>query len=159
MTTHRVRRWTLAAFMGSGSYELIAVQRKTSDFQPRVVAADFVSMEEGTGIVHIAPAFGDEDLGVGQGARPWTSFSLSTSRVTSSGNYPFAGKFVKDADEGDHRRPRGPVDLLLSPAGSTTTPTPSAGVAIRPLLYYAKTSWYIRTTAVKDRLVPAATGR
>ncbi|MBI2303179.1 MAG: isoleucine--tRNA ligase [Chloroflexi bacterium] len=116
-----------------------------------VVPADFVSMEEGTGIVHIAPAFGQEDFDLGQ-----SNGLPLINTVDLKGNFidavaPWAGKFVKDADPfiiEDLRR-RG---LLLR--SSTITHTyPFCWRCDTPLLYYAKSSWYIKTTALKDRLI------
>ena len=123
---------------------------RTSDFQPRVIAADFVSMEDGTGIVHIAPAFGDEDLGVGR--QEQLNFVQNVDLLGNViGTYPFAGKFVKEADEDIM------ADLadrgLLHRREIYRHTYPFCWRCNTPLLYYAKTSWYIRTTAVKDRLV------
>ena len=119
-------------------------------YASRVVPADFVSMDDGSGIVHIAPAFGDEDLGLGreQGLAFVQSVDL---QGVITGNYPFAGKFVKDAD------PEIAADLesrgLLYHQGVYRHTYPFCWRCDTPLLYYAKTSWYIRTTAVKDSLV------
>ena len=117
---------------------------------PRVIDADFVSMEDGTGIVHIAPAFGDEDLGVGRdkGLDFVQNVDLLGNVV---GSYPFAGKFVKDADE-DIMADLAQRGLLHRREVYRHT-YPFCWRCNTPLLYYAKTSWYIRTTAVKDRLV------
>ena len=115
-----------------------------------VVAADFVSMEDGTGIVHIAPAFGDEDLDLGrqQGLAFVQPVDL---QGVFTGNYSFAGKFVKDADEdimADLKK-RG----LLFHRDVYRHTYPFCWRCDTPLLYYAKSSWYIRTTAFKDQLV------
>ena len=75
----------------------VTVLEPAGDFQPRVVDADFVSMEDGTGIVHIAPAFGDEDLNLGR-SRLLSFVQEVDLRGIVTGSYPFAGKFVKDAD-------------------------------------------------------------
>ena len=119
-------------------------------YAPRVVPADFVSMDDGSGIVHIAPAFGDEDLGLGREQE--LAFVQSVDlQGAITGSYPFAGKFVKDAD------PEIAADLesrgLLYHQGVYRHTYPFCWRCDTPLLYYAKTSWYIRTTAVKDRLV------
>ena len=100
-----------------------------SGYSTRVVAADFVSMEDGTGIVHIAPAFGDEDLGLGR-EKGLNFVQPVDLQGIVTGDYPFAGKFVKDAD------PEIMADLqgarpACTTATSTATPTPSAGVATR----------------------------
>ena len=119
-------------------------------YSTRVVSADFVSMDDGSGIVHIAPAFGDEDLGLGRQQELAFVQSVDLQGVIT-GNYPFAGKFVKDAD------PEILADLesrgLLYHQGVYRHTYPFCWRCDTPLLYYAKTSWYIRTTAVKDSLV------
>ena len=119
-------------------------------FNPRVVAAGFVSMEDGTGIVHIAPAFGDEDLGLGR-EKELAFVQPVDLRGLVTGNYSFAGKFVKDAD------PEIMADLeqrgLLHHRDIYRHTYPFCWRCDTPLLYYAKSSWYIRTTAVKDQLV------
>ncbi len=120
------------------------------EYSTRVVAADFVSMDDGSGIVHIAPAFGDEDLTLGREHElPFIQPVDLQGLIT--GSYPFAGKFVKDADPeiADDLAARG---LLYHHAVYRHT-YPFCWRCDTPLLYYAKTSWYIRTTAVKDRLV------
>ena len=120
------------------------------DFSPSVVDAEFVSMEDGTGIVHIAPAFGDEDLNLGRN-RKLAFVQEVDLRGIVTGGYSFAGKFVKDAD------PLIMEDLssrgLLHHRGVYRHTYPFCWRCDTPLLYYAKSSWYIRTTAVKDRLV------
>ena len=124
-------------------------------YAPRVVAADFVSMEDGSGIVHIAPAFGDEDLALGREQELAFVQQVDLQGVIT-GDYPFAGKFVKDAD------PEIAADLeargLLYHQGVYRHTYPFCWRCDTPLLYYAKTSWYIRTTAVKDRLVDINSG-
>ncbi|MYC37316.1 MAG: isoleucine--tRNA ligase [Chloroflexi bacterium] len=120
------------------------------DFAPRVVAADFVSMEDGTGIVHIAPAFGDEDLGLGR-EKGLNFVQPVDLQGMVTGDYPFAGKFVKDADPEimDDLNERG----LLHHRDIYRHTYPFCWRCDTPLLYYAKSSWYIRTTALKDELV------
>ena len=122
----------------------------TDEFNPRVVSDFFVSMEEGTGIVHIAPAFGDEDLGAGR--RHGLNFVQPVDRQgVVTGNYPFAGKFVKDADEDIMADLEGRGLLYHRDVYRHTYPF--CWRCDTPLLYYAKTSWYIRTTAAKERLI------
>ena len=124
--------------------------RATTELTPHVVAADFVSMEDGTGIVHIAPAFGDEDLNLGrqQGLAFVQPVDL---QGVFTGNYSFAGKFVKDADE-DIMADLEKRGLLFHRDVYRHT-YPFCWRCDTPLLYYAKSSWYIRTTAFKDELV------
>ncbi|HEU65812.1 MAG TPA: isoleucine--tRNA ligase, partial [Chloroflexi bacterium] len=118
----------------------------------KVIAADFVSMEEGTGIVHVAPAFGEDDFKVGMHPDYPLNFVQPVDlegRVT--GTYPFAGKFVKDADKDiiDDLKSRG----LLFRSEKIIHTYPFCWRCGAPLLYYAKQTWYIRTTAVKEELV------
>ena len=122
----------------------------SSGVSTRVVAADFVSMEDGTGIVHIAPAFGDEDLGLGR-EKELNFVQPVDLQGVITGDYPFAGKFVKDAD------PEIMADLeergLLHRRDIYRHTYPFCWRCDTPLLYYAKSSWYIRTSALKDDLV------
>ena len=122
----------------------------SEDFSPEVVAADFVSMEDGTGIVHIAPAFGDEDLGLGR-EKGLNFVQPVDLQGIITGDYPFAGKFVKDADPEimDDLNERG----LLHHRDIYRHTYPFCWRCDTPLLYYAKSSWYIRTSALKDDLV------
>src|SRR5665811_836697 len=118
-----------------------------------VVAADFVSSDEGSGIVHIAPAFGADDLTVSREhglpvINAVTEEGLFDERVT-----PWAGKFVKDADVDivEDLRERGLLYTLVPYEHSY----PHCWRCDTPLIYYAKASWYIRTTAIKDELLAA----
>jgi isoleucyl-tRNA synthetase len=118
-----------------------------------VVSAEFVTTEEGTGIVHMAPAYGAEDLEVGR------RFDLPIIHlVDEEGRFvpavqPWAGRFVKDAD------PDIVADLarrgLLLRAETVEHTYPLCWRCDTPLLYYARTSWYIRTTARKEALLAA----
>ncbi|MCI0880368.1 MAG: class I tRNA ligase family protein, partial [Chloroflexi bacterium] len=116
----------------------------------RVHSANFVSMDDGTGIVHIAPAFGDEDLTLGREKE--LAFVQPVDLLGKvTGSYSFAGKFVKDADEDimSDLKDRG----LLFHRDVYRHTYPFCWRCDTPLLYYAKRSWYIRTSALKDQLV------
>ena len=116
-----------------------------------VVEGDFVTTEEGTGIVHIAPAYGDDDY---QAAK---QYGLPTIHpVSKSGEFgeevgDFKGLFVKDAD------PRIIADLksrgLLYRKETVVHSYPHCWRCDTPLLYYARSSWYIRTTDFVDRMI------
>ena len=116
-----------------------------------VVAGDFVSTADGTGIVHIAPAFGADDLAVG------AKYNLPILQtVDAAGRFkpevePWAGKFVKDADPEiiQELQSRG----LLYKAGTYEHTYPFCWRCDTPLIYWAKETWYIRTSQYKDRLV------
>ena len=142
-----IRRFVRKAGPGGAA---ITDLESTTEFDSHVVAADFVSMEDGSGIVHIAPAFGDEDLGLGRD-KELAFVQPVNLRGTVTGEYSFAGKFVKEADEEIM------ADLaergLLHRRDIYRHTYPFCWRCDTPLLYYAKSSWYIRTTAHKDRLV------
>jgi isoleucyl-tRNA synthetase len=115
-----------------------------------VVAADYVSTEDGTGIVHIAPAFGAEDMAVGR-----THGLPLIMTINASGEFlpevTWAGTFVKDADPQieEELASRG----LLYKGGTLEHTYPFCWRCDTPLLYYAKRTWYIRTSERKDELV------
>ncbi|HWQ12060.1 MAG TPA: isoleucine--tRNA ligase [Roseiflexaceae bacterium] len=117
----------------------------------RVVADDYVSLEDGTGIVHIAPAYGDLEIGRKYGLPTLFSVDLSGRVVPELGDLPFTGKFFKQADPDIMRdlRERG----LLLRSGRVKHSYPFCWRCDTPLLYFAKRSWYIRTTALKERLI------
>jgi isoleucyl-tRNA synthetase len=117
----------------------------------RVYAADFVNMEDGTGIVHIASAFGEDDYRLGQEVGlPFVQPVDLEGRFT--GVFPLcAGDFVKDADPKilDDLRERG----ILYRSEAYEHDYPFCWRCDTPLLYYAMDSWYVQTTAVKDRMI------
>ncbi|MFO8034556.1 MAG: isoleucine--tRNA ligase [Candidatus Bipolaricaulota bacterium] len=119
----------------------------------RVVGADFVSMEEGTGVVHIAPAFGEDDYRLGQDeGLPMVQPVDQMGKFTE--DLPLAqGEFVKDADS------RIVDDLLrrgfMLRSEAYRHEYPFCWRCDTPLLYYAMDSWFVATTKVKDALVEA----
>ncbi|TAK29526.1 MAG: isoleucine--tRNA ligase [Chloroflexota bacterium] len=117
----------------------------------RAVGADFVSMDDGTGIVHIAPAFGEIDLQIGKREDLPVIQTVDLRGEMTPNTGAFAGKFVKQADPliTEDLRERG----LLYQAGTITHTYPFCWRCDTPLLYYAKTSWYIQTTALKEALL------
>ena len=129
----------------------LVLQEAQSDLRYRTIAADFVSMEDGTGIVHIAPSFGEDDYLAGQeNDLDFVRDYVGLDGIIQ-GTYPFAGKFVKDAD------PLILKDLesrgLLYRSETIRHTYPFCWRCATPLLYYAKPSWYIKTTAKKERLI------
>ncbi|MBI2865435.1 MAG: isoleucine--tRNA ligase [Chloroflexi bacterium] len=117
----------------------------------RVVAGDFVSMEDGTGIVHIAPGYGEIDLEVGRAENLPVVQTVDLRGQMTDLPASFSGLFVKDAD------PLIIEDLaqrgLMYRSERIVHTYPFCWRCDTPLLYYAKTSWYIRTTALKERLL------
>jgi len=117
-----------------------------------VVAAEFVSMDEGTGVVHVAPGFGPDDLELGR-REGWPTFKPidDSGRFTDQAPAFVRGLFVKDADDAivEDLRARG----LLLRAEPYEHTYPFCWRCDTPLLYVARTSWYVRTTAMKERLL------
>ncbi len=137
-----------------GSLNMVAVQLRTGEkLTHPVVGEAFVSTEDGTGVVHIAPAFGDADFQAGQEHGLLFLQPVDSRGVIgdSQGKWPFSGKFVKDAD------PLIIKDLksrgLLYRSERVKHTYPFCWRCDAPLLYYAKKSWYIRTASRKDRLI------
>ena len=116
----------------------------------RVLVADHVSLEDGTGIVHIAPAFGGEDFEDGKQHGLLFAQPIDTHGTMAAG-LPGGGTFAKDADR-DVIRDLDERGLLLRSERIKHT-YPFCWRCDSPLLYYAKPSWYIRTTAQRDRLL------
>ncbi len=117
------------------------------------VAGEFVTTEDGTGIVHMAPAFGEDDYQAGRKynlpvLQPVDKSGKFTSEVT-----PWAGQFVKDADRDiiGHLKKSG----QLYRSEKYRHSYPHCWRCDSPLLYYAKRSWYIRTEQNKARLLKA----
>ena len=118
-----------------------------------VLPGDFVTAEDGTGIVHTAIAFGEDDfrLGAEQGLEVVNPVRLDGTYDERIG--PYAGRWVKDADPDliEDLRARG--RLLRS--DTFLHSYPHCWRCGTPLIYYAKPSWYIRTSALRDRLLAA----
>ncbi len=144
------RRFNVQNTQETASYEVLSLQPEEKNLTYPVIAGSFVSMEEGTGIVHIAPAFGEVDFEAGK--KEGLDFVQPVDldgRMT--GSYPFTGKFVKDAD---------PLVLkelesrgLLYRSERIVHTYPFCWRCESPLLYCAKRAWYIRTSAHKKVLI------
>jgi isoleucyl-tRNA synthetase len=117
----------------------------------RVIADEIVSMDDGTGVVHIAPAYGDLDVGRKHGLPTLFSVGLDGNVLPEFAELGFAGKFFKAADPDITRnlKERG----LLLKSGRVRHYYPFCWRCGTPLLFFAKRSWYIRTTAFKADLV------
>ncbi|NPA91745.1 MAG: isoleucine--tRNA ligase [Chloroflexi bacterium] len=116
-----------------------------------VVNADFVTLEDGTGVVHMAPAFGAEDLEVGREYGLPVLMTVAADGTFIDAVEPWKGMFVKDADpliEEDLRQ-RG----LLYKAETYRHNYPHCWRCGTPLLYYAREAWYVRVTAHKEDLI------
>ena len=117
----------------------------------RVLPGDFVSTDDGTGIVHVAPAYGVDDLALGQANGLPVVHGVGLDGHFVEAVEPVAGMFFKDAD---------PVIIellekrgILFKAEEYRHNYPFGWRTGDPLIYYAKNAWYIRTTAVRERMV------
>lgn len=151
----------------NGEYEILDKKKghelENLDYQPLftfckidrrayyTVLGDFVTTEDGSGIVHMAPAFGEDDYQAGRRyglpvLQPIDKSGRFTDDVTA-----WKGVFVKDADPQiiEHLKQHG----QLYRAAKYTHSYPHCWRCKSPLLYYAKKSWYIRTSEYRDRLV------
>ena len=118
-----------------------------------VTCDDYVTLSDGTGVVHIAPAFGEDDYKVGR------RYSLPVVQlITEEGKFPDGCGFLtgKGAQEAD---PFVVKDLkernLLLKTQEITHSYPFCWRCDTPLIYYARSSWFVKVTAVKDRLIAA----
>ena len=149
----------------------------------RVIAGDFVSTEDGTGIVHIAPTFGADDFKVAaENDIPPLLVKDENGNdmplVDKQGRFvkevtDFAGRYVKDYGQDEERSADVDITIKLKQENKAFKVEkyehsyPHCWRTDRPVLYYPLDSWFIRTTAVKDRLIdlnktinwkPASTG-
>ncbi|MGI8460601.1 MAG: isoleucine--tRNA ligase, partial [Solirubrobacterales bacterium] len=125
-----------------------------TDYGPRghtVLEGDFVTTDDGTGIVHTAIAFGEDDFRLGEqhGITLQNPVRLDGTFDERAGQ--FAGKWVKDADPEIVEALRDSGKLLREEAYEHSYP--HCWRCETPLLYYAKSSWYIRTTDVRERML------
>lgn len=116
-----------------------------------VVAADYVTLTDGTGIVHTAPAFGEDDARTGRNndlpfVQPVSEQGTFVDSVT-----PWKGVFVKDADKDiiKHLKERNLLLKVLDYEHSY----PFCWRCDTPLLYYARDTWFIKTTEIRDKLI------
>lgn len=180
-----VARYTGADLVGLRYEQLLPyVQPKGEAF--KVVAADFVTTTEGTGIVHIAPTFGADDYRIAQkeniaAIMVTNAAGESVPIVDRKGRFvpeitDFAGRYVKAAYEEDATLP--PVDLLIARKLKQENKAfkvekyehsyPHCWRTHKPILYYPLDAWFIKTTAYKELLIelndtiqwkPAAVGK
>ena len=123
---------------------------ESTDRARRVIAADYVSLDDGSGIVHTAPAFGAEDFAEGKLFGLLFVQPIDLRGLMAEG-LPGAGKFAKVADK-DVERDLEERGLMLK-KGTIKHTYPFCWRCGTPLLYYAKPSWYIRTTKQKESLL------
>jgi len=129
-------------------YEQLFPYTKVNKKAFYVVPGDFVSTEDGSGIVHIAPAFGADDYELSKEFnQPVTRGGLFTDEVTD-----FAGMFVKDADKDIIFKLKQEGKLYRKETITHTYPFSWRHEDV-PVIYYARESWFIKTTAISKRMV------
>ena len=127
--------------------ESAAKQGKKGHF---VTCDDYVSMTDGTGIVHIAPAFGEDDARIGRAYDlPFVQFVNAKGEMTEE--TPYAGLFVKKADPEVLKDLDAQGKLFAAPKFEHEYP--HCWRCNSPLIYYARDSWFIKMTDVKERLI------
>ncbi len=132
-------------------YEPLYSPANSEQIPYKIFAADFVSADDGTGVVHIAPAFGEDDMNLGKKEKlPVLSLVDEEGKMMMPG-YKWNGMFIKDADpliiEGLRQR------NLLFKTEPYEHDYPFCWRCDSPLMYYAKTSWWLKTTAVKQKMI------
>ena len=147
-----LRDWEYEPLFDSGEHaELINIGLQASPRAHYVVTGDFVTTTEGSGLVHIAPAFGQDDYDIGQKHNlPLVQLVGADGKFVPEVKDVWAGEYVKDADPKiiENLDGRG----LLFKAAEYTHQYPFCWRCDNPLLYYARESWFIRTTAIRDQM-------
>lgn len=139
------------AVLAGKEYERIYSYHQVKEKGWYVVLADFVTTDDGSGIVHMAPAYGEDDYQIGRKYGLPTIHPVNKSGEFNSEVTLFAGKFVKDADAliiADLKA-RG----ILYKKEMHLHSYPHCWRCSSPLLYYARESWYIRTTDYAQRMI------
>ena len=154
---------------------LEVIKETTPDAQPfKIILGDFVTTEDGTGIVHTAPAFGADDYKVGKKNNLGILTMVDKQGKFIDGSGEFSGRFVKNyKDEKDYVDVNIDISVKLKKENRAFKVEkyehsyPHCWRTDKPIIYYPLDAWFIKTTAVKDRMVelnktinwkPAATG-
>ena len=153
-----VRYEQLLPFDANGPAQIEAVTPGADPF--RVVLGDFVTTEDGTGIVHTAPAFGADDYRVGKANRLGILVMVDREGRFVEGLGEFGGRFVKNyKDDPGFRDVNLDICLWLKKEGLAFRVEkyehsyPHCWRTDKPILYYPLDAWFIRTTAMKDRMI------
>ena len=161
--------------MPSEANSLEEIQRQTPNAKPfRVILGDFVTTEDGTGIVHTAPAFGADDYKAGQKNNLGILTLVDKQGKFIDGVGEFSGRYVKDyKNEENYADVNVDISVKLKKENRAFKVEkyehnyPHCWRTDKPIIYYPLDAWFIKTTAAKDRMVelnktinwkPAATG-
>ncbi|MCK4781551.1 class I tRNA ligase family protein [Candidatus Parcubacteria bacterium] len=133
-------------------YQKIADKTQKTGNIYKVVAADFVSLEDGTGMVHIAPAFGVDDMELGKKENLPVLITVDLEgKIVKDSDIPGEGRFVKTADK-DIKEDLEKRDLLFKQE-KIIHKYPFCWRCDTPLLYYPLDSWYVAVTKFKEQLI------
>jgi isoleucyl-tRNA synthetase len=166
---------TYEQLLPSEANTLEKIQESTPGAQPfRVITGDFVTTEDGTGIVHTAPAFGADDFKAGQKNNLGILTLVDKEGKFVEGTGEFSGRFVKDyKDAPDYADVNVDISVKLKKENRAFKVEkyehsyPHCWRTDKPVIYYPLDAWFIKTTAVKDRMIelnktinwkPASTG-
>ena len=152
--TEVVQRWQgreLAGRRYAPLFDFFAAERRAHPAAWTVIAELFVTTTDGTGLVHIAPAFGADDLDAGRRHDLPRLLYVDDAGVLTKEVGAFAGRWFKDADKPITRDLKERGLLFRQTTYKHTYPFNWRGDD--PLMYVAREAWYLRTTAIKDRLV------
>lgn len=136
-------------------------RRELSGGDPfRVITGDFVTTEDGTGIVHTAPAFGADDYKVGQKNNIGIFNLVDREGKFVEGTGEYSGRFVKNyKDDPDYEDVNVDISVFLKQAGQAFKVEkyehsyPHCWRTDKPIIYYPLDAWFIKTTAMKERMV------
>lgn len=140
--------------------QLLPYQQPEDGDAFRVIPGDFVSTEDGTGIVHIAPSFGADDMQVAKAAGIGSLTLVDKQGKFIDGVGEFSGRYVKDyKEEENYRSVDIDISIKLKEANKAFNVQkyvhnyPHCWRTDKPILYYPLDSWFIKTTSVKDQLI------
>ena len=140
--------------------QLLDYQQPDNGDAFRVISGDFVSTEDGTGIVHIAPSFGADDMQVAKAAGIGSLTLVDKQGKFIDGVGEFSGRYVKDyKEEENYRSVDIDISIKLKEANKAFNVQkyvhnyPHCWRTDKPILYYPLDSWFIRTTEVKEQLI------
>jgi isoleucyl-tRNA synthetase len=140
--------------------QLLDYQQPDNGDAFRVIPGDFVSTEDGTGIVHIAPSFGADDMQVAKAAGIGSLTLVDKQGKFIDGVGEFSGRYVKDyKEEENYRSVDIDISIKLKEANKAFNVQkyvhnyPHCWRTDKPILYYPLDSWFIRTTEVKEQLI------
>tara|TARA_B110000459_G_scaffold118408_2_gene130604 strand:+ start:13000 stop:16317 length:3318 start_codon:yes stop_codon:yes gene_type:complete len=155
-----VKSFTGKALEGVKYEQLLPYQQPEDGDAFRVILGDFVSTEDGTGIVHIAPSFGADDMRVAKNAGIGSLTLVDKQGKFIQGVGEFSGRYVKDyKEEQNYRSVDIDISIKLKEQNKAFNVQkyvhnyPHCWRTDKPILYYPLDSWFIQTTKVKEQLI------